>query len=123
MINDENISRTIKTHGGKRPGAGRPSGSPNKLTRPLKEAAALHTEDCLAVLVRLRDHAESEQVRLAAAMALLDRAHGKPRQELDLNKSEGVTVIIDRWPPVTCPQSEPVMIESHSNDTQGPVST
>ena len=96
MKGDENISRTIKSHGGKRPGAGRPSGSPNKLTRPLKEAAALHTEASLNVLVDLRDHAESEQVRLAAAMAILDRAHGKPRQGLDLAK-EGVTVLINKY--------------------------
>lgn len=122
-MNDEKHSRSIKSHGGKRPGAGRPPGSVNKLSRPLKEAAALHTEDCLAVLIQLRDHAESEQVRLAAAMALLDRGHGKPRQELDLNKSEGVTVIIDRWPPVNPLKSGPVMIAGHSNDTQGPVGT
>ncbi|WHZ27566.1 MAG: hypothetical protein OJF51_002363 [Nitrospira sp.] len=117
-MSDENNSRSIKSHGGKRPGAGRPPGSPNKLTRPLKEAAALHTEDCLAVLVQLRDHAESEQVRLAAAMALLDRGHGRPRQELDINKTEGVTVIIDRWPPINQTHSAPVMIENHSNNTQ-----
>lgn len=118
MSNDENISKSINSHGGRRLGAGRPPGSLNKLSRPLKEAAALHTEDCLAVLVQLRDHAESEQVRLAAAMALLDRGHGRPRQEFDLNKSEGVTVIIDRWPHVNCQQSGPVMIESHSSDTK-----
>lgn len=96
MPSDENKSRSIKAHGGKRLGAGRPPGSPNKLTRPLKEAAALHTDGCLAVLVHLRDHAESEQVRLAAATALLDRGHGRPRQELELSKKEGITVIIDR---------------------------
>jgi len=89
----------------------------------LKEAAALHTEDCLAVLVQLRDHAESEQVRLAAAMALLDRGHGRPRQELDLNKSEGITVIVDRRPYIDRPQNPPVVIEGHSDNTQGPVGT
>jgi hypothetical protein len=123
MSNDEKISKSINSHGGRRLGAGRPPGSPNILSRPLKEAAALHTEDCLAVLVQLRDHAESEQVRLAAAMALLDRGHGKPRQELDLNKSEGVTIIIDRWPPVNPVLSGPVMIESHADETQGSVGT
>ncbi|QPD06402.1 MAG: hypothetical protein Nkreftii_004176 [Candidatus Nitrospira kreftii] len=123
MSNDEKISKSINSHGGRRLRAGRPLGSLNKLSRPLKEAAALHTEDCLAVLVQLRDHAESEQVRLAAAMALLDRGHGRPRQELDLNKSEGLTVVIERWPPVNRPQSGPVMIESHPSDTQEPVGT
>jgi hypothetical protein len=92
----EKISTEIKGHGGKRPGAGRPLGSSNRLARPLKEAASMHSEDCLNVLVDLRDHAESEQVRLAAAMAILDRAHGKPRQGIDLAKDEGITVIVNR---------------------------
>lgn len=90
----EKESNVIKSRGGRRPGAGRPLGSPNKLTRPLKELAALHTEDCIAVLVELRDHAEAEQVRLAAANALLDRGHGRPRQEVDGNDDNQVSIII-----------------------------
>jgi len=66
------------------------------MTRPLRELAALHSEDCIAVLVELRDHAEAEQVRLAAANSLLDRGHGKPRQEIDLSDDGKVTVIINR---------------------------
>ncbi len=69
---------------------------PNKLTRPLRELAALHSEDCIAVLVELRDHAEAEQVRLAAANSLLDRGHGRPRQEIDMNADQSLTVIVDR---------------------------
>ncbi len=82
--------------GGRRPGAGRPLGSPNRLTRPLKELAALQSEACIAVLVELRDHADTEQVRLAAANALLDRAHGKPRQAVDLRDDGKLTVIVNR---------------------------
>ena len=96
MNKPEKESRTIGQVGGRRPGAGRPLGSPNKLTRPLKELAALHSEDCIAVLVELRDHAESEQVRLAAANALLDRGHGKPRQEIDLSEDNRLTIIVNR---------------------------
>lgn len=95
MSDEEKQSLDIKGRGGKRPGAGRPLGSPNKLTRPLKEAAALESEACLNTLIRLRDHAESEQVRLAAAQAILDRGFGKPRQGLDLTKDHGITVIVD----------------------------
>ena len=91
----EKISTEIKGHGGKRPGAGRPPGRPNRLARPLKEAAAMHSETCLRVLVDLRDHAASEQVRLAAAMAILDRAHGKPRQQLDVGTGPSV-IVVDR---------------------------
>lgn len=93
MQNSEKESNSIKLRGGRRPGAGRPRGAPNKLSRPLRELAALHTEDCITVLVQLRDHAEAEQVRLAAANALLDRGHGRPRQEIDVN-DERVTIIV-----------------------------
>lgn len=95
MNEPEKESRSIKRAGGRRAGAGRPLGSPNKLSRPLRELAALHSEDCIAVLVELRDHAIAEQVRLAAANSLLDRAHGKPRQEADLSDDNKVTVIIN----------------------------
>ena len=96
MQNPEKESRLIKSSGGRRPGAGRPLGSPNKLTRPLKELAALHSEDCIAVLVELRDHAEAEQVRLAAATALLDRGHGRPRQEIDVKGDQSLTIVVNR---------------------------
>ena len=94
MQNPEKQSNAIKQRGGRRPGAGRPLGVPNKLTRPLRELAALHSEDCISVLVHLRDHAEAEQVRLAAANSLLDRGYGRPRQELDVNQNEGLRVIV-----------------------------
>ncbi len=99
MSPSEKESRMIGQVGGRRPGAGRPLGSPNKLTRPLKELAALHSEACIAVLVELRDHAESEQVRLAAANALLDRGHGRPRQAIDMHADESLTIIVNRLGP------------------------
>ena len=97
--NPEKESNSIKLRGGPRPGAGRPLGSPNKLTRPLRELAALHSEDCIAVLVQLRDHAEAEPVRLAAANSLLDRGHGRPRQEIDVTDRGSLTIIVQRNPP------------------------
>jgi hypothetical protein len=54
----------------------------------------LHSEDCIAVLVQLRDHAEAEQVRLQAANALLDRGHGRPWQELDVTQNQGLQVYV-----------------------------
>lgn len=96
MSEDEKLSKNISVRGGKRPGAGRPLGSPNVVSRPLKEAAAMHSDECLNVLVELRDHGLSEQVRLAAAVAILDRAHGKPRQGVDLSKDDKIVVVINR---------------------------
>jgi len=111
----EKESNIIKSRGGRRPGAGRPLGSPNKLTRPLKELAALHSEDCIAVLVELRDHAEAEQVRLAAANALLDRGHGRPRQEIDVNDEGHVTIIVQRSTPRPVLEVRPAL-EPHATD-------
>ena len=111
----EKESASIKQRGGRRAGAGRPLGSPNKLTRPLKELAALHTEGCIAVLVQLRDHAEAEQVRLAAANALLDRGHGRPRQEIDMNDDKSVTIIVQRFSPSPVLEVRPAL-ENHSQE-------
>ena len=116
----EKESASIKQRGGRRPGAGRPLGSPNKLTRPLKELAALHTEDCIAVLVQLRDHAEAEQVRLAAANALLDRGHGRPRQEIEGNDEGNVTIIIQGSTHRPGLEVRPAL-EDHSTDKVEPV--
>jgi hypothetical protein len=86
----------METRGGKRPGAGRPPGAPNKISRPLKELAALEGEACIATLKHLRDHGTSEQVRIAAAGMLLDRGFGKPLQEHKLRDDKTVRVIVNR---------------------------
>lgn len=117
---NEKESPAISKRGGRRPGAGRPFGVPNKLTRPLKELAAMHSQDCIAVLVELRDHAEAEQVRLAAANSLLDRGHGRPRQEIDVNDRGNLTVIVQRnLPPLAILPA----ITDHSTDEAETVET
>ena len=70
--------------GGKRPGAGRPEGSKNKVTIELREAAQAYTQDALKTLHEVCLKGLSEAARVAAACALLDRGHGKPRQALDV---------------------------------------
>ena len=107
-----------KRLGGRRPGAGRPNGSPNKITRPIKELAADYSESSIARLVWLRDHAESEQVSLAASVAILDRAHGKPRQEIDMTRDNGITVVVNRggYPRVRDVAMEQSMLEDHSEE-------
>ena len=111
----EKESNVIKSRGGKRPGAGRPLGAISKLTRPLRELAALHSADCIAVLVELRDHAEAEQVRLAAANALLDRGHGRPRQESEGDDEGPVTIIIQGSTPRPVLEVRPAL-EHHTQE-------
>lgn len=94
--------------GGKRPGAGRPPGALNKITRPIKELAADHSHGCIERLVHLSKHAESEQVRLVANIAILDRAHGRPRQELGLTHDNQTVVIVNRNAARTTPEDLPI---------------
>lgn len=56
----------------------------------------MESEACLETLIHLRDHGESEQVRLAASTAILDRGHGRPRQELGLGDGSNLTIIVNR---------------------------
>jgi hypothetical protein len=99
----ENQSTEIREirpgRGGSREGAGRPAGAPNKIARPVKALAASYGPASIARLVQLRDGAASEQVRFAAARELLDRAYGRPRQEIDLNGGQSLTIIVQRERP------------------------
>lgn len=71
--------------GGKREGAGRKPGAPNKATVVVKEAAQAFTTDALSVLAEIMHGTEHPAAaRVSAASALLDRGHGKPKQEIDV---------------------------------------
>ena len=70
--------------GGKREGAGRPKGSPNKATASIRDAAQAYTEDALRTLVEvMNDREQPGPARVGAANAILDRGYGKPKQEVD----------------------------------------
>ena len=47
----------------------------------VKDAAAAFTDEALRTLATLMRDSGSDQVRIAAARELLDRAHGKPKTE------------------------------------------
>ena len=72
--------------GGRRRGAGRPNGSRNKATlareagaKTITELAREKTERALEVLESImNDEKAPASVRVSAANALLDRAHGRP---------------------------------------------
>lgn len=79
----EKISSDIKSgRGGKRAGAGRPKGRPNKVTAEVKELAQQYGRQAIEALAQLMVEAESEQARIAAAKELLDRGYGKSAQPL-----------------------------------------
>ena len=76
---------------------GRVAGTPNKATADVKALAGNYTGQALAVLAEImQDGTAPHSARVAAANALLDRAVGKPRQELEHagSEKEAVTVII-----------------------------
>lgn len=76
--------------GGARPGAGRRKGSPNKATVVVRDAAQAFTEDALTTLSTImKDGTQPAAARVAAANALLDRGHGKPKQSLEASGPGG----------------------------------
>ena len=69
-------------HGGKREGAGRPTGSKNRSTpdqsERITELAKTHCELALQVLADVALKGKTDSARVSAANALLDRAYGRP---------------------------------------------
>lgn len=64
---------------------GRQPGTPNRATASIREAAQEFSAQALDVLVQVATQSESDAARVAAANAILDRAHGKPKQSLDVD--------------------------------------
>jgi hypothetical protein len=69
-------------HGGKRLGAGRPAGSLNKANctdkMRISDFAKQFSEEAVLALAEISKSGVSESSRIAASVALLDRAYGKP---------------------------------------------
>ena len=86
---------------GSKPGerrGGRKAGVPNKNTAEIRALAREHGPDAIKELARLTKGAQSEQARISACNALLDRAYGRSQTsqlieiELpDVSKIDGVT--------------------------------
>jgi hypothetical protein len=69
--------------GGRREGAGRKPGVPNRIKRELQFAAQDYTDEALLALVRvMRKKTAPPSAVIAAATAILDRGHGKPAQAI-----------------------------------------
>jgi hypothetical protein len=61
-----------------------------------RDAAARFTDEALATLVALMRESTSDQVRIAAARELLDRAHGKPKAEAGGDRGPGLAELVAR---------------------------
>jgi len=57
---------------------GRPRGSVNRCTRDVRIAARKYSKRALVIIMKLAEDSEDPRTQLAAAVELLDRAHGKP---------------------------------------------
>jgi hypothetical protein len=79
--------------GGARAGAGRPQGAVNAEKKALKELAQVHSESAVKTLADIMlDTKQPGAVRVSAASVLLDRGHGRPIQNLELEiDSRGFT--------------------------------
>lgn len=89
METAEKISKPITKRGGARPnsggrrdGAGRKKGVPNKATAEIKTIAQQYGPQAIAVLAELMMQAQTEQTRVSAAKELLDRGYGKSAQAI-----------------------------------------
>lgn len=79
--------------GGSRSGAGRPKGSRDAATKEhlatLTELAREHTDIALNALVQVASNGVSENAKVSAAIAILDRGYGKPVQSLEHSGPDG----------------------------------
>ena len=67
-------------HGGQRDGAGRPAGRVSEAKVRLSQLAREHSDAAFKTLVDICENGTSEGARVKAAVALLDRGYGKPRE-------------------------------------------
>jgi hypothetical protein len=70
--------------GGRRAGAGRPAGAQNRATKDqnatLSVMARQYAPEALAMLAEVMRYGASDTARVAASIALLDRAFGRPQK-------------------------------------------
>lgn len=92
--------------GGARPGAGRKPGSPNRIKGPTKatlvELAQGFTDEALSTLREVMQPGNPAAARVSAAIALLDRGHGKPREATNdiTDAAPSLSVLINSAAPI-----------------------
>lgn len=97
----EKESKTIRKNqsslGGRRPGAGRPKGRKSDATLEIEARAKEYAGDALKALADIAARGESETARVSAAVALLDRGYGRPRQAVEHTGKDGGPVQVQAW--------------------------
>jgi hypothetical protein len=76
-----------------------PGQSPNPGGRPkvagvVRELARQHTEMAITTLVEICEHGQNEMARIAAAIALLDRAWGKPTMAVEVQEALDIGALL-----------------------------
>ncbi len=89
-------NQQISTRGGKREGAGRKKGIPNKATAELKGMAREYTVEALETLVGVMRDGESDAAKVAAAREVLDRGYGKASQVISGDEDGGPIEVVTR---------------------------
>jgi hypothetical protein len=89
--------KSRSAHGGRRKNAGRKPGTRNKITVLIKaslaETAKAYTADAIATLVEIMSNpAHPASARATCANSILDRAHGKPVQQLEHTGKDGKAI-------------------------------
>lgn len=82
----------MSKQGGKRHGAGRKVGSKNQMTsehrKTLSELARTYSDDAIKALHEIASKGSSESARVSAAIAILDRAYGKPTPHIESSEND-----------------------------------
>ena len=74
--------------------SGNPGGRP-KTVHEVRELARKYTKDAIKTLVSImRDPNEKSTARVRAAEAILDRGHGRPQQQVDMNVSTDLVSLL-----------------------------
>jgi len=80
--------------GGRRPGSGRPPGRKDNKTLELEAAAKKYAGDALKALAHIAKLGKNESARVSAAIALLDRGYGRPRQAIEHSGEGGGPIAV-----------------------------
>lgn len=89
--NTEKAKRPAPPHAWKAGQSGNPGGRPKRSAEEvgLIEACKDRTQEALEVLLRIMNSGENERNQMAAAMAIIERGHGKAVQPTTLGNPDG----------------------------------